>query len=673
MVDLNKGATVELVKALSDDIRTLPNNTKVSSAGMMGRIMAEKIGLRTVTGKNKLDVYGVTEKLANGEYNTASGGYYVIPIQLKPNTAYSVSATTHAPTANIFISTLEAVNSSYGNAVSIGSAEWARGRVLTTGEDGFLYIGTNNLPAAINELPDVKAQIEEGSEQTSWESYTTYYESIISDHTTQINNNATTISAVATDLNAIKKAPKKETTIKPLFIELAANFNWVSSNEVSAFSSNDERFSDGSPDGNNAFFKITGSAGNDYVTVVSGGNAQISDLPTDTVWGAILSYDNGVTFEPCNAQYRNASTISVYPPLKKNITVGEIGNIKTGIHLSKRGYKGYAEVAFSQNPKWCEKGKPIAKYRVDDETVPFTVYGGQVASGVSTVNMSNKFLCRYGTNFYRLSYYSMWQPHTTETGISWTVTLDGKNGYLELFVGGYNDNYIDYPIGQEIHIDVYFDGVLMESRIKSNQITERICVDYEGVQSATLKIYSNKWDATEGTYGFSIGGITWWENELEYDRNDCIFKDFATVSQMFDSWGVFHESESAKELSRLQREKCGVYIPWENHSRGSQTSAWGKGWFYENVARYNPAYMIIDFCINDNNSTKTAGFPETVTGSDGTVYNNIITKEIYISNMTDLCKMAIANGIRPVIFGCCLHSNIEWYHALVDAQENVVY
>ena len=33
MVDLNKGATVELVKALSDDIRTLPDGTKASSAG----------------------------------------------------------------------------------------------------------------------------------------------------------------------------------------------------------------------------------------------------------------------------------------------------------------------------------------------------------------------------------------------------------------------------------------------------------------------------------------------------------------------------------------------------------------------------------------------------------------------------------------------------------------
>lgn len=83
--------------------------------------------------------------------------------------------------------------------------------------------------------------------------------------------------------------------------------------------------------------------------------------------------------------------------------------------------------------------------------------------------------------------------------------------------------------------------------------------------------------------------------------------------------------------------------------------------------------MIIDFLINDGNSTVTSGFPATVEGSDGTVYNNLISKNEYITNMIGLCKMAIANGIQPIVFGCCLHDGIDWYHALIDAQENVTY
>lgn len=43
MVDLSKGATVELVKALSDDIRTLPNGTKAESAGAAVRWVYSKL------------------------------------------------------------------------------------------------------------------------------------------------------------------------------------------------------------------------------------------------------------------------------------------------------------------------------------------------------------------------------------------------------------------------------------------------------------------------------------------------------------------------------------------------------------------------------------------------------------------------------------------------------
>lgn len=497
----------------------------------------------------------------------------------------------------------------------------------------------------------------------------------------QIEQNKTDIASLKTETGSLKedisgieeKFTSTNKGIKPLFLELSADYNWVSNNEVPIFSTSNERFADGTADGNNAYFKINGNKGDNFVTVIEGGNALISDITITGWWGAIISND-GVHYSPCNARYKDGNTIEIYPPLSENITDGELGNIKTGIHLSKRGYSGYAQKAFSLNPKWCEKGKPIAKFRVGD-TEKFIKFGGLALLAPNSIeNMSNEFLCRYATTFSSLDFYNSWTDHETPTGIEWETELGGKSGYLELFVGGRNASYIEYPDGYEIHIEVYINGVKSYEKIKKNQIVERICIDFEKADIGKIRIYSNKWSAINSdVYGFSFGPVTWWENEKTYKRTDCIFEKYATIAQMFDSWGVFHNSAVAKELSRLQKEDCAVYVPWENHSEGSQTSAWGKGWFYENVLKYHPQYMIIDFLINDGNSTVTSGFSATVEGSDGTVYNNLISKNEYITNMIDLCKMAIANGIQPIVFGCCLHDGIDWYHALIDAQENVTY
>ena len=75
MVNLNKGATVELVKALSDDIRTLPDGTKAASAGAAVREQSEAISIinpmtniQWTLGKS-IDATGV---IANNQYMALS-------------------------------------------------------------------------------------------------------------------------------------------------------------------------------------------------------------------------------------------------------------------------------------------------------------------------------------------------------------------------------------------------------------------------------------------------------------------------------------------------------------------------------------------------------------------------------------------------------------------------
>lgn len=272
----------------------------------------------------------------------------------------------------------------------------------------------------------------------------------------QIEQNKTDIASLKTETGSLKedildikeKFTSTNKGIKPLFLELSADYNWVSNNEVPIFSTSNERFADGTADGNNAYFKINGNKGDNFVTVIEGGNALISDITITGWWGAIISND-GVHYSPCNARYKDGNTIEIYPPLSENITDGELGNIKTGIHLSKRGYSGYAQKAFSLNPKWCEKGKPIAKFRVGD-TEKFIKFGGLALLAPNSIeNMSNEFLCRYATTFSSLDFYNSWTDHETPTGIEWETELGGKSGYLELFVGGRNASYIEYPDGYE--------------------------------------------------------------------------------------------------------------------------------------------------------------------------------------------------------------------------------
>lgn len=94
MVDLNKGATVELVKALSDDIRTLPDGTKASSAGTAVREQISEVinarvgadGESYSTLKERLDANQNIADKANGAayIRTYSEGEYVLK-HISPN------------------------------------------------------------------------------------------------------------------------------------------------------------------------------------------------------------------------------------------------------------------------------------------------------------------------------------------------------------------------------------------------------------------------------------------------------------------------------------------------------------------------------------------------------------------------------------------------------------
>ena len=135
------------------------------------------------------------------------------------------------------------------------------------------------------------------------------------------------------------------------------------------------------------------------------------------------------------------------------------------------------------------------------------------------------------------------------------------------------------------------------------------------------------------------------------------------VAQEFDSWGVYNDGVTGKTLQEFITNDAGVTVPLENHSLGSQTTAWGIAYWYQNILAYHPAIAITDFGINDNNSVSSSSIPETITGPDGKVYNNKITQEMFVENTGKLIDFAISNGIQPIVMRNFQHS----YYNFIDA------
>ena len=164
---------------------------------------------------------------------------------------------------------------------------------------------------------------------------------------------------------------------------------------------------------------------------------------------------------------------------------------------------------------------------------------------------------------------------------------------------------------------------------------------------------------------------------MNFDSITHILPKFSTIAQMFDSWGEFHNSQTAKSLSSLHNERCGITIPYENHSKGSQTTVWGKAWFYENVQKYHTSHMISNFMINDFNSGNGGLTEGTIFGPDNKEYDNIVSKEQWIENVKDIMDLARVNNIQPIYIGASLtnvyeldgvmHSVTGWYIALLDS------
>lgn len=443
--------------------------------------------------------------------------------------------------------------------------------------------------------------------------------------------------------------------VQPLFVDMLSG-NWLGSQNA-AFSNSAENAE--------KYFTFSGAAGADTVSV-TGGTASISSLTNNQWWRGVVEYDDGHCVPTMVAYQGTADTLSIFPPLDSAVTSGKIMPMMFSIHATSRGYKWYSQHVYSVNAKHCFKSKPIARYRAwNSDAIPFTKinsfwWGENNGNVQRSLQVCNAMLKHLHMSIDKSA------SAATPKGFSWTVDVGGKTGYAEILMSGnYAADFFEFPQDEGFVIELYQDGVLTETYHKTTVHYERICLDFSACETIELRVCAT---GNSVTHTIELTEVSVWETGA-FDRTELL--PFGSVpAQLFDSWGVQFDGATAAEFKRLHSLKLGVTAPWENHSQGGATSAWGRAWFYENVVKYHPTHVLIDFVINDSNSRGTSRFAQTVAGPDGTKYDNVMdTVDEYIDNMLAIIKMAMACGIQPIV---CLapygeNEKPEWSTRLIDA------
>ena len=474
---------------------------------------------------NQFDSY-ISYRIACKKFNDTIEP--LIVFQSGKNSSDEISSYTIEINSDIMLIRISSYNQN--NADLIKNLQVEEGDAMTEYES---YFEPKSIPNKdfFASYENIKTEVENARTDNEGNSYSTLKQSIIE----QIERVKESMS-----VQVLPQSTNNSVIIAPMLVEMIADFNWVCRTEVSAFNEKDAYIDPVSNTPNNAYFKVSGSIGDDFVTVIDGGNADISTISEiSKPFGAVLKYDDG-TYAVCNAWYRDSSTINIYPVLTKNITSGELGNIKTGIHLSRRGYETYAQKIYNTNPKWCEKSSKIIGWSGLNGEIPFSLFGntGLVTHRLRTLNTfiySNKMFT-YLNKYYEVC--GVNYPVNEPTGIEWNVDLNRKRGYVEMYIGSTNstdDSPYTYDSSNPVIIELWLDGELKNTIEKTQTKVERICIDFENASSAKVKVYMNSFN--DSSVGFSVSAIYFWENKMNFDSTTHILPKFSTIAQMFDSWG----------------------------------------------------------------------------------------------------------------------------------------
>ncbi|WP_212934960.1 hypothetical protein [Bacillus hominis] len=404
-------------------------------------------------------------------------------------------------------------------------------------------------------------------------------------------------------------------TLKPLFLELFATMG---------------RYGTGTPSGvsnypgGNYVCGITGQAGDSFVTVTGGDISHGGGS-----WVAVIQDDN-LNISMNRVTGISGNTFILLEPLKGNITNGKIGNLHDaplGMHYTELGYYAFAQYIYKASPKHSERLKNITQFLGSDLsgfwklTTSFSKY-----NNITNIDNTNKTLQLLGGNHLVLNLASA--SHGAEFELK---PVD--KGYIEIFISSKNPSTLDY----------LNKGNVVKS-VPINEVLQRVTLDFNPGDDIKVKVYDVNASGSS-VNSLRIGNTTMYINETKKDK---LINANDKLVYIGDSWGVYHNKATTREITRLMKADGGNPTVLD-FSKGGHTSTYALSWFQEYVINNKPDTVVIEYFTNDFNSIGGTNVG-TFTAPDGTQKDmNISSLSQYASNINKMIELAITNGIQPII------------------------
>lgn len=412
--------------------------------------------------------------------------------------------------------------------------------------------------------------------------------------------------------NSKKIAPL---VIKPMFVEIMATMG---------------RYGTGTPSGltnyaeGNYVCSISGNAGDSFVTVTSG---TIAD--GGGVWACVIQDDNlEITVNKVTGI--NGSTFQLLSPLEKTITNGKIGNLHdaaNGQHYSELGYYALAQFIYNANPKYTERNKNIRIFKGSDVTGFWKLTTSwSKYNNVTNVTNANNTLALLGSPHLVLNLASATHKAEFETTAAY-------KGYVELFASSSNNSTLEYTVNGEV-----------QQTVTITPLVKRITLDFNENDTIKVKI-SDPTSSGTNINSLKIGNTTLYINETKVNS---LFGKNDKIAYIGDSWGVYHNQATTREMKRLL-EADGGNPTVLNFSRSGHTSTYALDYFEESIINNSPDTVVIEYFTNDFNSINGQDVGTYTDPSGADVDMNIATIDEYVSNIKKMIELAIDNGIQPIV------------------------
>lgn len=423
-------------------------------------------------------------------------------------------------------------------------------------------------------------------------------------------------------------------TIKPQFVETLLSFG---------------KYGIGTPSGvanytgGNYVLTVSGSKGNNFVTVNSG---NISHAGATAKWAAVIQYADG-SFGTYQVQGYVGNQLNIYPALDHNVSNAKLGNIHDSVfgqHYTELGYKAFAQHIYNFNAKYALRDKFIAQFYGNDTAGSWVTIGSPTLTynwGVSPSGDDNLMKSDFNRQF-------TVKANAENEGVSWEVALSNVHGYVEINAG--------LSLGTSATIEFYLDDILKETRT-IGLVADRFIFEYANYSKGKILI-----KAGVGTT-IRIGRTVWWDTVGKSET--LITASASKIAYMGDSWGTYHNAANPNEILRLHK-LVNPSATLLNQSQGGMTTQYAVAWI-DYVLAQKPDVVIIEYFTNDSNCINGASTGMSFFDPDGNTQNTFVTRADYFNNLAILASKCIEAKVQPIfIMPAVLESQLQTqYHSIL--------